>query len=175
MCAAHARLIYSSNNEGDEMGELPLIEIRPYKASDLDSVIDVFLRSVREIASIDYHEDQIDAWAQVDRDEWAIARLNHPTWVAVQGGQIAGFIDLHANGLIDMLFVHPEHQRKGVATALLARVEAEAGETDLKTLHTYASLTAQTFFEVCGFTMLLARGVTVRGERFVQVVMEKML
>jgi putative acetyltransferase len=157
------------------MPEFPLIEIRPYRASDLDGVIELFLRSVREIASMDYNEDQIDAWAQVDRDEWAAARMNRPTWVALRHGQLAGFIDLHANGLIDMLFVHPEHQRKGVATALLARVEAEAGETELKSLHTYASLTAQTFFEVCGFSLLLARGVDVRGERFVQCVMEKTL
>jgi putative acetyltransferase len=157
------------------MAEFPLIEIRPYRASDLDDVIELFIRSVREIASMDYTQPQIAAWAQVDRDEWALARMSRPTWVAVRSGKVAGFIDLQANGLIDMLFVHPEHQRRGVATALLARVEAEAGEADVPVLHTYASITAQTFLENCGFTLLLARSVVVRGERFVQCVMEKKL
>jgi putative acetyltransferase len=157
------------------MPELPLIEIRPYRADDLDTVIELFKRSVREIAFMDYTPPQIKAWAQVDRDEWASARMSRPTWVAISEGEIAGFIDLQPNGLIDMLFVHPEHQRKGVATALLARVEAEAGEAEIPTLHTYSSITAQTFFEVCGFTLLLARSVMVRNERFVQCVMEKKL
>jgi putative acetyltransferase len=157
------------------MPELPLIVVRPYQASDLDGVIDVFLRSVRDIASADYNPKQIDAWAQVNRDEWAIARMNRPTWVAMAGDQIAGFIDLQVNGLIDMLFVNPDHARRGVATAMLARVEAEAGEAGVPVLHTYASITAHSFFEKCGFTMLLARNVTVRGERFIQCVMEKLL
>jgi putative acetyltransferase len=157
------------------MPELPLIVVRPYQASDLDGVIDVFLRSVRDIASADYNPKQIDAWAQVNRDEWAIARMNRPTWVAMAGDQMAGFIDLQVNGLIDMLFVNPDHARRGVATAMLARVEAEAGEAGVPVLHTYASITAHSFFEKCGFTMLLARNVTVRGERFIQCVMEKLL
>lgn len=157
------------------MPEFPLIEIRPYRASDLDGVIDLFVRAVRETASADYNQKQIDVWAQADRDEWALARANRPTWVAFTDGQLAGFADLEATGLIDMMFVHPEHQRKGVATALLARIEAEADEAGIQVLHTYASATAQPFFEYCGFKMLLARAVTVRGQRFVQFVMEKML
>ncbi len=122
------------------MPELPLIDVRPYEPSDLDDVIDVFLRSVREITSLDYNAQQIDAWAQVDRAEWALARMSRSTWVALSGERVAGFIDLKSDGLIDMLFVHPDFQRKGVATALLAR------------------------------------GVTVvRGQRFVQSVLEKAL
>jgi putative acetyltransferase len=157
------------------MPELPLIEVRPYRASDLNEVIELFIRSVREIASMDYTQPQIKAWAQVDRAEWELARMSRPTWVAMRDGQVAGFIDLQSNGLIDMLFVHPEYQRRGVATALLARVEAEAMEAEIPVLHTYSSITAQTFFEVCGFTLLLARSVMVRDQRFVQCVMEKRL
>jgi putative acetyltransferase len=157
------------------MPELALIEVRPYQTSDLDGVIELFLRSVREIAYLDYNRAQIDAWAQVDRDEWDKARLSRPTWVALIDGKLAGFIDLQVSGLIDMLFVSPDFQRRGVATALLARVEAEAGEAELPVLHTFASITAHSFFEKCGFTLLLARNVEVRGQRFVQCVMEKVL
>jgi putative acetyltransferase len=62
-----------------------------------------------------------------------------------------------------------------VATSLLARIEAEADEAGLQTLHTYSSVTARPFFEYCGFTMLLARADVVREQRFVQFVMEKVL
>lgn len=157
------------------MPGLPLIEIRPYRASDLDGVIDLFQRAVRETAAVDYSPTQIEVWAQADRDEWELARLSRPTWVALVGGELAGFADLEKNGLVDMMFVDPAHQRKGVATALLARVEAEADEAGIHTLHTYASVTGRPFFEYCGFTMLLARAVVVRGQRFIQFVMEKVL
>ncbi|BAN25064.1 GNAT family N-acetyltransferase [Caballeronia insecticola] len=157
------------------MPGLSLIEIRPYRANDLDGVIDLFQRAVRETASADYSAVQIDVWSHVDRDEWELARLSRPTWVAFVGGELAGFADLEKNGLVDMMFVDPKHQRTGVATALLARVEAEADEADIGCLHTYASVTARPFFEYCGFTMLLARAVVVREQRFVQFVMEKVL
>ncbi|SAK98026.1 acetyltransferase [Caballeronia fortuita] len=157
------------------MPGLPLIEVRPYRASDLDGVIDLFQRAVRETASADYTEAQIEAWAQADRDEWELARMSRPTFVGLVDGKLAGFADLEKNGLIDMMFVDPIHQRKSVATSLLARIEAEAETAGLTTLHTYSSVTGRPFFEYCGFTMLLARAVVVREQRFVQFVMEKVL
>ncbi|SAK58559.1 acetyltransferase [Caballeronia hypogeia] len=157
------------------MPGLPLIEVRPYRASDLDALIDLFQRAVRETASADYKPEQIEVWAQADRDEWELARASRPTFVGLVDGKIAGFADMEKNGLIDMMFVDPTHQRKSVATSLLARIEAEAEEAGLTALHTYSSVTARPFFEYCGFTMLLARAVVVREQRFIQFVMEKVL
>ncbi|MDR5838407.1 GNAT family N-acetyltransferase [Caballeronia sp. LZ034LL] len=157
------------------MAGYPLIEVRPYQPSDLGAVIELFQHSIRETASADYNQEQIDAWAQVDRDEWELARISRPTWVALLDGDIAGFTDLEENGLVDMMFVHPKYQRKSVGTSLLARIEAEAGERGITCLHTYSSVTAKPFFDYCGFTMLLARAVVVREQRFIQYVMEKVL
>jgi putative acetyltransferase len=153
----------------------PLIDVRPYRTSDLDDVIDLFQRAVRETASADYNEAQIAAWSQADRDEWELARLSRPTFIGMVDGEIAGFADLDKNGLIDMMFVDPKHQRKSVGTSLIARIEAEAEEAGLTTLHTYSSVTGRPFFEYCGFDVLLARAVVVREQRFVQFVMEKVL
>jgi len=75
------------------MPRFPLIEVRPYHPSDLDGVIDLFQRAVRETASADYNEAQIAAWAQADRDEWELARLNRPTWVGLVDGELAGLDD----------------------------------------------------------------------------------
>ncbi|WP_255631358.1 GNAT family N-acetyltransferase [Caballeronia sp. dw_19] len=100
--------------------------IRRYEAADLDAVISVFLRSVRGVASRDYDAGQIAAWAQVDRDVWSRRRLDRPTWVGLIDGVIAGFIDLESSGHIDMLFVDPASQRRGVASALLDAVENAA-------------------------------------------------
>ncbi|KQR74313.1 acetyltransferase [Burkholderia sp. Leaf177] len=151
------------------------IVIRPYEASDLDAVIDVFLRAVRELASRDYDAAQIDAWAQVDRDLWARRRLDRPTWIAVVDREIAGFSDLERDGHIDMLFVHPRYRRMGVANALLDQVEHEALVQNLALIDTDASITARPFFEACGFELVRRQTVKVRGAQLVNFKMKKRL
>lgn len=151
------------------------IAIRRYEASDLDAVIDVFLRAIREIASRDYDAAQVDAWAQADRTVWSRRRLDRPTWVAVVNGGIAGFSDLEGSGHLDMLFVHPDHQRTGVASALLDQVEREARAGHLAFVTTNASTTARPFFEANGFEVVRTQVVEVRGARFTNFRMQKRL
>jgi len=149
--------------------------IRRYDAADLDAVIGVFLRSVREVASRDYDAGQIAAWAQADRDVWSRRRLERPTWVALLDDVIAGFIDLEGNGHIDMLFVDPANQRKGVASALLDTVENAARGQRLAVLDTDASITARPFFEKHGFQVVRSQDVALRGQRLTNFRMEKHL
>jgi putative acetyltransferase len=152
-----------------------VVEIRPYRPSDLDAVIELFLRSVREVAARDYDRRQIDAWAQADRDEWSVKRMSRPTWVATTGVSLAGFADLETDGHIDMMFVHPAHQGADIANMLLTQVEANAREQNIAQLHTDASITARPFFEKRGFHVIAARVVHVRGEAFENFRMEKTL
>ena len=147
--------------------------IRRYVAADLDAVVSVFLRSVRGVASRDYDADQIAAWAQVDRNVWALRRLDRPTWVALVDSVIAGFIDLESNGHIDMLFVDAASQRGGVASALLDTVENAARVQRLAVLDTDASITARPFFEKHGFQVVRSRDVALRGQRLTNFRMEK--
>ncbi len=149
--------------------------IRRYEAADLDAVIGVFLRSVREVASRDYDAAQIAAWAQVDRDVWLRRRLDRPTWVALIDGLTAGFIDLQSDGHIDMLFVDPACQRRGVASALLDTVEHAARAQRLAVLDTDASITARPFFEKHGFQLVRAQVVALRGQHLTNFRMVKWL
>ncbi|AME26501.1 MULTISPECIES: GNAT family N-acetyltransferase [Burkholderiaceae] len=151
------------------------IVIRRYEPSDLDAVINVFLRAIREVASRDYDAAQIDAWAQADRDVWARRRLDRPTWLALVDGAVAGFGDLQSDGHIDMLFVHPEHQRAGAANALLDQIESEARNQHLGIIDTDASLTARPFFEARGFGVVRSQVVEVRGARLMNFRMQKRL
>jgi len=147
--------------------------IRRYEAADLDAVMSVFLRSVREVASRDYDAGQIAAWAQADRDVWARRRLDRPTWVALIDDVIAGFSDLESNGHIDMLFVDPARQRRGVASALLDTVENAARLQRLAIIDTDASITARPFFEKHGFQVVRSQEVALRGQRLTNFRMEK--
>jgi putative acetyltransferase len=149
--------------------------IRPYQAADLDVVIEIFLRAIREVASKDYDQAQVDAWAQADRERWATRRLSRPTWVAVLGQETVGFSDLEPDGHLDMMFVHPAHQGLGVATLLLKTVEAVATAQGINRLFTEASLTARPFFERRGFSVLASQCVEKRGQLLTNVRMEKTL
>ena len=145
------------------MTEYPTI-VRPYGDADLDQVIAVFLRSIREIAAKDYDQAQVDAWAQADRNEWRVRRSSRPTWVAVVDEEIAGFSDLEPNGHLDMMFVHPAHQGRGVATSLLSVVETAATVQKLSSIFTEASVTARSFFEKKGFEVVARQEVAIRGQ-----------
>lgn len=151
--------------------------IRLYGPGDLGQVMALFRASVRRIAIRDYTEDQVKAWApdEADRERWATRRASRPTWVAEIDGALAGFTDLEPDGHVDMMFVHPDHQGRGVAGALLRTVEAEAARLGLDRLFTEASITARPFFERKGFRVIAPQTVSVRGQDFVNYRMEKAL
>ncbi len=151
------------------------LAIRPYRPADLDDVIAIFLAAIRETAARNYAPAQIDAWAQADRDGWRAARLSRPTWVAVVGGRPAGFSDLMPDGYLDMMFVHPVQQRRGVASALLRTVEQAAGDQGLARIFTDSSITARPFFERRGFQVAAQRTVEKRGQSFTNFRMSKLL
>jgi len=117
------------------------------------------------------------AWApdEIDMSIWATKRLSKPTWVAEIDGRIAGFVDLEPDGHIDMLYVHPEFTRRGVATALLAEAERAALRQGNTRMFSEVSLTARRAFEKRGFSELSSQQVTVRGQAMVNLRMERSL
>lgn len=151
------------------------IDLRRYVTADLDAVIEVFQRAIREVASKDYNPAQIAAWSTVDRNAWEPHRLTRPTWVAVDGARVAGFSDLEADGHLDMMFVHPEYQGIGVASLLLRQVEKAAIAQGLTRIFTEASHTARPFFEKRGFVVDAEQVVGKRGERMTNFRMHKLL
>jgi len=148
------------------------ISIRPYRATDLDAVITIYQRAIREVAIRDYNQDQVNAWSQVDRTVWTGRRLSRPTWVAWIGTDAAGFTDLEPDGHLDMMFVHPNFQGRGVAKALVHTVLQAARAQGLTRIFTEASLTARPFFERCGFALIAAQDVETRGQKLRNFQME---
>lgn len=153
------------------------ITIRPYAVDDASGVTELFRSSVRQIASRDYTVSQIRAWAPdvIDQEQFGRRRETRSTWVAESEGRIAGFSDLQPDGHVDMLYVHPDFQRRGVARALLRHIEETARTAGLRRLYTEASITARPVFEAMGFRAIAQQTVTIRGETMVNYRMEKRL
>ena len=97
------------------------------------------------------------------------------TFVAEKGGRLVGFIQYEPPDHIDMTYVHPERQRQGVASALLATLEAEARRRGVMLLNVEASITSRPFFEHHGFYVVTPQIVRARGQDFLNYRMAKRL
>ena len=151
--------------------------IRTRSESDTDALVEIFRRSIRETASRDYRPEQIEAWARFadENTAWDERMNTRLVWVAEEQGKPIGFIQLELPDHIDLTYVHPEHQRKGVATALLAAVEEMARQNGVKLLKVEASITSQPFFAERGFETISPQIVTAHGLEFLNYRMEKWL
>lgn len=146
------------------MIERLIVIIRPYEDANLGGVITVFLQSIRGVATKDYSQAQVDAWAQTDRDRWRVRRPSRPTWVAVDNREIVGFSDLEPGGHLDIMYVHPAWQGRRIATLLFSAVEKAARAQQLPSIFTEASVTARPFFEKRGFELIAQQEVAIRGQ-----------
>lgn len=72
-------------------------------------------------------------------------------WVSEDGAQLAGYIGFHA-GWIDHLFIHPDHQGRGVGPRLLDLALADGGERQLWTFQ--KNVRARRFYERRGFEVV---------------------
>lgn len=151
--------------------------LRPFKPTDIDALIELFRLSVRRGTAEHYSHAQRIAWAPdvIDREHWLNKQQNKQTWVASLNHTMAGFADLEPDGHIDMLFVHPDFYRRGIATLLLEKLEQEAKRQSISRLFVEASLTAYPVFENAGFSVNARQTVHHNGQDFINFRMEKIL
>ena len=145
--------------------------IRKYKPSDCPELIDLFYNTVHTVNSKDYTKEQLDAWAtgKADREKWNRSLLEHYSFVAVEDEVIVGFGDMDKTGYIDRLFVHKDHQGKGIATAICNKLEQMAPGNII----THASITAKPFFEKRGYKVVNEQRVKRQGIFLTNYIMEK--
>jgi putative acetyltransferase len=151
------------------------ITIRSYAPGDCRPLIEVFRESIRRTGIRHYSLEQVHAWApdEIDAERFGLRRASRQTWVAEIDGKAVGFSDLEPDGHIDMLYVHPDFQRRGVASALLRVVESAASERGLTLLYTESSICACATFERFGFRVLKGQTVAIGGQILVNYRMEK--
>lgn len=151
------------------------MKIRKYTASDCEALLKLFYETVHAVNSRDYTEEQLDAWAPADTDQaslihWDRSFSEHYTLVAVEGTEIVGFGDIDETGYLDRLFVHRDHQGKGVATALCDALEQTVPDGKISTA---ASITARLFFEGRGYRVVRQQQVIRRNVPLTNYIMTK--
>lgn len=138
----------------------------------------LFYNSVHHVAKKDYSPEQLAAWAKPQRNttRWDEGLLQQLVWVAEINDVIVGFTSLHADsGYLDFMYTHHQYQGQGIATTLLATLEAEAQKLNITELTTDSSLTARPFFLAHGFQLVTQNLKTVDGIEFLNSRLKKNL
>jgi putative acetyltransferase len=139
--------------------------IRRYRPGEEEAIWCVYFQATHESNARDYHRDLLNRWAPPDQDpgEWANRLRAKKPFVALSANQIVGMAEVDETGFIDYFYVHPDFQRQGVGSALLATLESEARAMNLTALVADVSVTAKDFFEVRGFEVVEARTHVIIG------------
>lgn len=149
-----------------------MMKLRPYRPEDCRELAKLFYDTVHTVNAADYSQEQLSAWAtgEVDLEAWNASFQAHQTIVAERDGVILGFGDMDGRGYLDRLYVHKDHQRKGIASAICDALESASGAPSFTT---HAFITALPFFENRGYSVICRQQVQRRGVWLTNFVMGK--
>jgi len=104
------------------------MHIRRYSTNDISEIIDLFYSTVHTVNLKDYSHEEVNAWApkNIDKEAWNRRLSENFTAVAEEDGTIVGFASFAHEGYYDLLYVHKDYQRQGIATALTNVIEKES-------------------------------------------------
>lgn len=154
----------------------PKITVRPYQASDAESLASIYYHTIHQINSKDYNEEQIASWAPKSCLEvagWRKKWQKLAPIVAICGAEIIGFAEFEDSGHIDCFYVHHLWQGKGVGKALMTEIEKRAADKNIDRIFAEVSITAEPFFKKMGFVAIKEQLVEIRGVKLKNFVMEK--
>ncbi len=153
------------------------MRIRPCTARNAAVTAQLLFEAVHESCAGDYTPAQLDAWAPAARDlvAWSAQLAASHALAAECDGALAGFATRRPADVLDLLYVSPHFQRRGVASALCDRLEAACAADSFRTMTVHASRTARPFFEQRGYRVLAEQQVERRGVTLTNFRMEKLL
>lgn len=128
-------------------------DIKPYDPIYANLIADTVYASVHAIDTAIYTKLQQEAWCPtpIDYLKWSKRLLESKPWVAFDGDNLAGFIELEEKGYINCLYVHPTFQNRGIATQLYDYVLNIATAQRFTELTVDASIVAMPLFKKWGF------------------------
>ncbi|MFT0212636.1 GNAT family N-acetyltransferase [Pseudomonas sp. F1_0610] len=153
------------------------MHIRRFQIGDEATLYGVYYSAIHRIASRDYSQEQINAWApaEVGQTLWEEKIRSINPFVAVIDGVVVGYTDIQPSGYIDHFFVSGNHPRQGIGASLMGVIHQEAAQLGITELTSDVSLTAQPFFSKFGFHVVEHRFPERRGVVIPNALMRKVL
>jgi putative acetyltransferase len=139
--------------------------IRPFIPDDAPALAELTVAAIAITATRAYSAKQVLSWAARHPGAprfIASAAKGDTILVALAEDDVpAAYALVEADGHIDMLYCHPDHGGKGLASALLGAVEVDARRAGIGRLFTEASELARPVFERAGYALLHRRDFTI--------------
>jgi putative acetyltransferase len=153
------------------------IILRFGKLDDLSELQQLFVDTVSAICRADYNDEQIKAWISgiENTERWQGILTQQYVLVAEDKQGIVGFGSLDKGNYIDMLYVHKDRQKQGIAYQLYTKIEKEAKRQKQTFLTSDVSLTAKSFFEKMGFNTISQQTVVKQEIELINFKMTKRL
>lgn len=143
---------------GDDMKAK--ISLKRFKTRYIKEIVRIFRLSIKKTCIDDYSNEQIDAWISgVNKDRWISTFNANYSLVALKNNTVMGFGDISDEGYLNMLYVHPKYQNKGVATLICDALERHTE----KNVTVDASITAKEFFLKRGYEIINEQTVYRKG------------
>jgi len=151
------------------------MKIRKATLDDTDQIRQLFYDTINNINIIDYDSEQIKLWSSghLKIDKWKKNITEQYFIVSESDGIITGFASITEKGYLDFMYVHKDHQGKGIATKLLAELEKFAGSLELKEIWAQVSITARPFFRSKGFEITKEFITRIEDVEFADAIMTK--
>ncbi len=124
------------------------LEVRPMADGELDAVVEIWYTTKR--AAYPYLPlEQTYTLADNARFFREYILPHCDIWVAAQGTVLLGFLAINGN-YVDRLYVLPDHQRRGIGTALVTKAR-EISPDSLELATHQQNVQARAFYEQHGF------------------------
>ncbi|MGB3948597.1 MAG: GNAT family N-acetyltransferase [Bacteroidia bacterium] len=153
------------------------VSIRLATISDLTEIQTIFVNTISTICNNDYTLEQIKIWtSSVENTQRWKDKLNSQYFlVADLNNKIVGYASLENNNYFDLLYIHKDYQRQGIANKLYIEIEKEAIKNKATILNSDVSITAKYFFETKGFKTIKPQISIIKGVEILNYKMSKIL
>jgi putative acetyltransferase len=154
-----------------------MIELRDFRAGDEPRLRVVFESAIHDVASRDYGQAEVDAWAprEFDPSQWARRMQGIAPFVVERDGEVVAYADVQPSGYIDHFFVAAAANGLGIGRRLMERIHDRARELGIVELTSEVSRTAQPFYVHFGFEIVDCHVKEVRGVGIEYAAMRKLL
>ncbi len=152
------------------------LRIRTAGHDDIPAMKSLYRETIRTINAADYAPEQVAAWSgTIERNDALTRRIETQFfYVAVsENDEILGFASFEMPDHLDMMYVHKNHQRRGIGTALLRKILETAESLHVRRIVSRVSITAKPFFERHGFHIVEEKTVTIGDVALTNFEMER--
>ena len=139
------------------------MQSRIANANDVPQIIQLFRGTITTVNSKDYTSEQTTVWSSrgADASKWIVKMSEQYFIVLEEQSAIIGFASLTTSGYLDFMYVHKDHQRRGIASMLLKGLEDKAHQLNIHEIISDVSITAKPFFLSKGFKVLTQQSVNI--------------